>query len=53
MDDMIVSLNKIFDKFENIKNELKVYPGHGQLSSLEVAEKKIKLFLAITKGINL
>ena len=53
MDDMIVSLNKIFDKFENIKNELKVYPGHGQLSSLEVSEKNIKLYLAITKGFNL
>lgn len=53
IDDMILSLHKIFGRFEDVKNKVKIYPGHGQTSNLEMAEKKIKLFLAITKGINL
>lgn len=50
-DDMILSLRKIFDTFENEK--IIIYPGHNESCSLKEAENKIKLLLKISKKITL
>lgn len=45
IDDMKNSINKIFARFDAIN----IYPGHGKITNLKNAKRRIKLLLAIRK----
>lgn len=47
-DNMVNSLRKIFDRFQNIQ----IYPGHDKQVNIDSAQKRIRLLIAL-KGINL
>ena len=47
-DDMVASIKKIFDRFENIM----IYPGHGISINIDKVKKYIRLLLKM-KGVNL
>ena len=46
--DMLNSLRKLFNKFSDIM----IYPGHGEISNIDIAKKRIKLLIAM-KGYNI
>lgn len=41
--DMLNSLRKLFNRFSDIM----IYPGHGEISNIDIAKKKIRLLVAI------
>ena len=47
MDNMVLSLRKVFNRFEEL--DITIYPGHGESSKLKTAKKYIKLLLALRK----
>jgi glyoxylase-like metal-dependent hydrolase (beta-lactamase superfamily II) len=42
-DDMVYSIKKLFDRFENIM----IYPGHGKSVNIDFAKKYIKILLSM------
>lgn len=51
-DDMLNSLRKIFDMYK-IDENITLYPGHGEITNLSKAKKKIKLLLKIKNKVDL
>ena len=48
---MIDTLKSIFNRFN--EQDIIIYPGHNETEKFDIAEKKIKLFLKISKKITL
>ena len=50
-DKMLDTLKSIFNRFT--EQDIIIYPGHNEIEKFDIAEKKIKLFLKISKKITL